>query len=44
MTQPYSDSVKWETKLKVLIDDTEDKYFSGVLNAEQAKQLLDLLK
>ena len=31
-------------KLKALVDDAEDKYFSGLLNAEQAKQLLDLLK
>ena len=33
-----------EAKLKVLVDDAEDKYFSGVLNTEQVKQLLDSLK
>jgi len=33
-----------DAKLKVLVDDAEDKYFSGVLNTEQAKQLLDSLK
>jgi len=33
-----------DAKLKALVDDAEDKYFSGVLNTEQAKQLLDSLK
>jgi len=33
-----------ESKLKALVDDAEDKYFSGTLNTEQAKQLLDSLK
>ncbi len=33
-----------QTKLSRLIDDVENKYFSGVINAEQAKRELSLLK
>ena len=33
-----------QTKLSRLIDDVENKYFSGVINAEQAKRELGLLK
>ena len=42
-----SDRVQGEAlgaKLNALIDDAEDKYFSGTLNARQAKKLLDSLK
>jgi hypothetical protein len=41
-----SDRVQGEalvSKLKTLVDDVEDKYFSGKVNTEQAKQLLDSL-
>jgi len=33
-----------QAKLLKTIDDVESKFFSGTLNAEQAKQSLDLLK
>jgi len=33
-----------QIKLSRLIDDVENKYFSGVINAEQAKRELGLLK
>jgi len=31
-----------QTKLFKMIDDVEGKYFSGTMNAEQAKRALDL--
>ncbi len=33
-----------QAKLLKMIDDVEGKYFSGTMNAEQAKRALDLLK